>query len=92
MAKKLDYERALNQIFGTNIKWSKLSTEELVELATILNHPEVLLEKLEITNEYKRKLLIDRFIEATTDLLKEWEGPVATLLKKFMKEEKQPTT
>lgn len=33
---KREYEELLNQVFGTNIKWSKLSIRELEELANVL--------------------------------------------------------
>jgi len=91
---KLEYENLFNEIFGTHIKWSKLSKEELVELATVLNHPEVFLKKLgvELPNEdvelVRRKMVkrLARFIKVFAE---EWEGPIVSLIRKAMKEEKE---
>lgn len=34
--KKLEFEKNLNMIFGTNIRWSKLPYDDLVEFANVL--------------------------------------------------------
>jgi len=84
---KEEYERVFNQLLGTNIKWSKLSKEELVELATIFNHPEILLEKRGVKQKAEKQAIRERFIEAGADLLFElaenWEGPIARLLRRL---------
>jgi len=91
---KLDYERLFNKIFGTHIKWSKLSRDELVELATVLSHPEIILSNLGIdTKAYKTKLIRERFVEAGIELLEnlaeEWEGPLISLAKRVFRGKSQ---
>jgi hypothetical protein len=44
--KKEVYERLFNEVFGTNIRWSKLTLEELTQLATVLANPEPLIKRL----------------------------------------------
>ena len=43
---KKDYSDTFNKLFGTNIDWTKLSKEELAQLATALSNPELILKKL----------------------------------------------
>lgn len=83
-AKKLEYARIFNELFGTHIHWEKLSLEELTELATVLNHPEVILSRLGITDEYKRKLLREKIIDLVGDIADAWGGPLASLAKKIL--------
>jgi hypothetical protein len=81
-AKKLEYERVFNEIFGTSIKWSKLSLEELAQLAAVLANPEPLIRRLggvpesEVTETALVKML---------KRLLEHEGPLIRLLKKYLK-------
>lgn len=84
MPKKAEYAKVLNELFGTHIKWEKLSREELAELATILNNPSIILEKLGVKQEYKRKLIRERIIEAGAELFEEWEGPLVSLARRVL--------
>ena len=43
---KEDYEKVFNDLLGIEIKWSKLSKEELVQLAMLFDNPEILIKKL----------------------------------------------
>lgn len=43
---KEEYEKLLNEIFGVNVKWSKLSLEELIQIATVLANPDSLIIRL----------------------------------------------
>ena len=43
---KEDYERVFNDLLGIEIKWSKLSKEELVQLGVFFDNPEILIKKL----------------------------------------------
>lgn len=94
-AKKEDYEKIFNKIFGTNIKWSKLSLEELMELAVLFNHPEVLYEKLgvEAKQEMGRKRLVEVGVDVLTEAVEKskWDGPLIQLAKKVLGVEKKPT-
>lgn len=86
---KEDFERIFNELFGTHIKWGKLSRDELVELATILNHPEVILGKLGVdTDEFKGSLIKGKLLDAGKDLvstwLEMWDGPLARLARRVL--------
>ncbi len=80
--KKLEYEEIFNEIFGTSIKWSKLTIEELTQLATVLANPDQLIRKLggvplsEVTEASLVKI-VKRLIES-------YEGPIIKILKKYV--------
>ena len=82
--RKKEYEEVLNKIFGTSIRWSKLSLEELTQLATVLANPGSLCERL----CSKEARYVD-LLKLLRDTLREipYEGPLVKLLKKFMKVE-----
>jgi len=83
MVDKSEYERLFNEIFGTSIKWSKLSKEELVQLATVLANPEALIRKLGgIPKTSGESKLIDA-LKATLESIN-YEGPIITTLKKIL--------
>jgi len=73
-AKKLEYEKTLNDIFGTNIKWSKLSIHDLEQLVTILAyHPERLCQNVcadKINKSSVLAQLIDQVIPP------KYQGPI----------------
>jgi len=82
MPSKKEYSDILNKVFGTSINWAKLTKEELVELATILNHPEVIIKNLGI--DIKRDKLGDKLVITALEM---WDGPFARLLKKLLDKE-----
>jgi len=82
MSKKKEYEEVFNKLFGTSIKWSKLSVEELTQLATVLTNTEFICKKLcksEVTEEPTTTI-----VKTLKSLLKEikYEGPVIKVLRK----------
>jgi len=84
---KEDYENVINTLLDTSIKWSKLSLEELIEFAVILNHPETFMEKLGVKTPAEQ--VSEAVTKTTMPLVKEavklWSessGPLATLLRK----------
>jgi len=87
MDKRMEYEKTFNEILGTNIKWSKLSLEELATLATLFNHPEVLMKKLGM--EMNERELRERFIRRGIKALKRlgFEGPLVELADELTREE-----
>lgn len=89
-AKKEDYEKIFNKIFGTDIKWSKLNLEDLIQLATLFNSPEILISRLggKIEKQVTRKRLVNVGVEMLEEIIDKWEGPLATLYKKLVGEEK----
>lgn len=78
--KKQEYSKILNEIFGTNIKWEKLSLAELTELATVLAHkPEQVCSKL--CGETSIIVILKKLLDAIPE---ELEGPLLRLLKKAL--------
>ena len=85
---KEDYEKVINELLETDIKWSKLSLAELIEFTVLLGHPELFMEKLGV------KTPADKIVEEVTkttipivkeafDLWKKSSGPLATLLRQI---------
>lgn len=91
-AKKEDYEKIFNKLLDTDIRWSKLSLEELVQLATLFNHPEIFLEKLGVKTkvEATRRRLVEVGIDVVKEWADKWEGPLAQLVRRVMAEEEEP--
>jgi hypothetical protein len=89
MVSKEDYEKLFNEIFGTSIKWSKLSMHELTQLATVLANPEPLIKKL-MSNKGEPS---GNVIEALRTILSniDYEGPIINMLRRYLKIEKKPT-
>jgi len=87
MVSKEDYEKLFNEIFGTSIKWSKLSSSELAQLATVLANPEPLIKKLMGHKEEKSS----KAFEALKTILEnlEYEGPIINMLKRYLGIEKK---
>jgi len=81
---KDEYSEVFNAIFGTNINWKKLSREELVQLATVLNNPEILLNRLGV--KASGKIVRDKLVDATLEFVKrtKLDGPIANFIKSFL--------
>jgi len=81
---KEEYSEVFNAIFGTNIQWQKLSKEELVQLATVLNNPEILLNRLGINVE--KRVVREKLVDFLLNVIKQSkiEGPVITFLKELL--------
>ncbi|MEM0073052.1 MAG: hypothetical protein QXM17_08785 [Metallosphaera sp.] len=67
---KEEYESLLNQVLGTNVKWSKLSIKELDEIANALATK---LEKKGLNAD-----IVDLIIP------QEYQGPIIKQLKKIL--------
>jgi len=80
---KEDYERLLNQLLGLDIRWSKLSKEELSALATLFSSPRELARRLGLKTD--RNILRRRFIDILDNL--GLKGPFVTFLRDLLKEE-----
>jgi len=92
-ASKDDFEKIFNKLFGTNIKWTKLSRDELIELATVLNHPEIFLARLGVEKEeLQSRVLGDRLWQAGKEVVSafidSWQGPFAKYARSILMEEK----
>lgn len=77
MPKKEEYEDVFNKLLGTDIKWSKLSIEELIEIAVLFKNPEILVSKLGLKEETEDDPLLAGFIQTW----RRGKGPIATLLR-----------
>lgn len=94
---KEEYEEVINKLLGTNIKWSKLSLEELIEFAVLLDHPELFMEKLGVSTTEKEiaKEVAAPIIGEVTEIIGLWkehgQGPFAKLYRKI-KEQKETKT
>ena len=89
-ASKKEFEETFNKLLGTNIKWSLLRYEDLIELAVLFNHPEILLKRLgvDVEKEAGRRRLIEAGIETVKEIANQWQGPLARLLRKILEEPK----
>ena len=85
--KKKEYEKVFNEIFGTSIKWSKLSIEDLTQLATVLTNPEPLIRKL--GGIPASEVGTTTLIEILKRIMSEYEGPLVKLVRKYLWEEKK---
>ena len=90
MPTKEEYSEIFNKLLGTHINWTKLSKEELMELAVLLDNPEILLKRLgvNIEKELGRRRLIEAGIETVKEIANQWQGPLAKLLRKVLEEPK----
>ena len=91
VAKKADYQKVFNQMFGTNIKWEKMNLEDLIQLAVLFNNPKLLVSKLggKFQQQVTRKRLLDIGVEMLEELAEKWEakGPLIVLAKKVLGKE-----
>ncbi len=92
---KTDFEKIFNELFGTNIQWSKLSRDELVELATVLNHPAIFLAKLGVEqDEVKGQAVGQRLFKAGRDFMSiwvdGWSGPLAKIARNVFEKSPEP--
>jgi hypothetical protein len=82
--KKKEYEELFNKIFGTSINWSRLSIEDLTQLATVLANPDSLCKRL--CKEVRHIEDVKNAVSEIRDLLQEikYEGPIVKLMKKLL--------
>jgi hypothetical protein len=81
--KKQEAEEFLNKVFNVSVKWSKLSSEEITQILTVLANPSDLIKRLggvpkEEFKEEARKDLVKTFFDT-------WEGPIVSILRDFMR-------
>lgn len=90
VAKKAEYERLLNELFGTSIKWSKLSMEELVQLVTVLTNPDTaerIASRLRPSTEARIGIRVDEgLMKSIKDILSrvDYDGPIVNTLRKLL--------
>ena len=92
---KEDYEDVINKLLGTTIKWGKLSLEDLIQFATLLDHPSFFMEKLGVPKDVtETKTTAAPLIRGVLDVWGEvGHGPLAKLWRKLQTEQPpQPKT
>jgi len=91
MPSKKEYEEVFNQFFGVSIKWSKLTKEELASLATVLNNPEAILERLgqDVKKRVFRGRILDLGREVAEEFVAGWDGPFARFMRRVLGVEKK---
>jgi hypothetical protein len=85
LSKKREYEELFNKIFGTSIKWSKLSLEELTQLATVLANPDSMCRRLCRECAEGGEAPYVTVLRAIKDFLQKtpYEGPIVKVARKF---------
>lgn len=87
MPSKSEYESTFNEILGTDIKWSKLSKEELGQLAVILNHPEVLAKSLGLdvkisqSSTVLRREFVKGLMASLLEKVEAYDGPIISKIR-----------
>lgn len=81
--KKEEIEELLNKVFGVNVRWSKLSLEELTQIVTVLTNPHSLIKRLQTLAGYTPE---SEFVEALKKIVTniKHEGPVINLLRMLL--------
>jgi len=82
--KKKEFEELFNKIFGVSIRWSRLSLEELTQIATVLANPDSLCKKIckECAGSETKYITL---LKSLKDALKDvpFEGPIVKVLRKM---------
>lgn len=82
MPSKTEYESTINEFLGTDIKWSALTKDELVEFATLLANPVVFAEKLRIDSKKRKsgsnigEIFVEGILSRATDNGKLFDGSI----------------
>lgn len=84
MPSKEEYEKVFNQLLGTDIKWSKLTKEELSQLAVLFNNPHILLEKLGYSEKVKTEAIQRKIVDTAKEIINNYDGPIISLLRRLI--------
>ena len=78
---KEEYSKVFNALLGTNIDWTKLGKEDLIQLAVVFNNPEIILNRLGIRLDNKQ-MVRTKVVDTILKALKEsgFKGPVVSIL------------
>jgi len=85
MTSKKEYEELLNKLLGLQVKWSKLSKEELSSITTLFTSPSELAKRLGLSS-YP---VIDSFKERLRETIDSLglRAPIMRLVKNLLREE-----
>lgn len=91
MPSKVEYEKTFNEMLGTEIKWSRLNLEDLIQLAVLFNNPDFLMKRIgvNIEKDERRRRIIDAGIETAKDIANKWNGPLARFFKNLVSMEER---
>lgn len=81
MSSKAEYERIFNELFGVSVRWSRLSKEELAQLAVVFTNPEILLEKLGYTEKLRNEAVRQKLINTAQEFIQSYDGPLINALR-----------
>jgi len=94
MASKKEYSELLNKVLGTNVRWEKLSMDEIRQIVELVTSPDELYARLKraegsevagVREESPSVELLKQAVRATAkEILKRWDGPVLNLLKELL--------
>jgi len=79
---KEELSAVLNEFLGTNIKFHKLSKDDLVELATVINNPKIICKEY-VNDIRKKENPKEKVIEGIVDIARKWDGPIVRKLKQI---------
>lgn len=91
MPTKQEYETTFNELFELDIVWSKLNKEELAQLAIIFAHPEILLKKLGIDENFEDGYpplilkLKESLFTSILEKVENYDGPIVSKLREATK-------
>lgn len=97
MATKKEYSELLNKVLGIDVKWEKLSMEEIRQIVELVTNPDELYARLkkaegsparieERTVESPTFDLLKEAVKSTAkELLRKWDGPILTVLRELLK-------
>lgn len=81
MTDKKEFEKVFNELLGTDIKWSKLPKENLIELATLFKRPDIFLKRLTEGTEAGVMLGISEMLLTAVD---HWDGPIVNSMRRLL--------
>jgi hypothetical protein len=83
--RKKEYEDLFNKIFGVSVKWSKLTVEELAQLATVLANPDSLCKRMCRECSDGKEPPYITVLRSLKDFLEKtpYEGPIVKVARRF---------
>jgi len=77
---KAKYCEVLNKLLGVEVDWTKLTLEELIQIANVFDKPEELATKLHLHTQVAEQQVGRLGLK----LLDNWDGPVTRLVRELM--------
>ena len=91
--KKFELASLLNELLGLDVDWTKLSLDDLLEVAKLFVDPDRLIERIQKAQREAQNV-IQSIRSLTKELvkmvLKTWRGPIIRTLRKLILEIEEP--